>query len=73
MIRNYRLVDLDCANCAAKIEKEVSKIKGVNKVTVNFMTTKMVIDADDDKIDDVQKEAERLIKKLEPEVIMKRA
>ena len=46
MVRNYRLIDLDCANCAAKIEREIAKIKGVNKVTVNFMTTKMTIDAE---------------------------
>lgn len=73
MVRNYRLVDLDCAHCAAKIEKEISRIKGVNKVTVNFMTTKMTIDAEDEKMDDIQKEAEKIIKKLEPDVTMKRA
>lgn len=73
MVRNYRLVDLDCANCAAKMEREISKIRGVNKVTINFMTTKMTIDADDDKMDDIVKEAEKIIKKLEPEVTMKRA
>lgn len=72
MVRNYRLVDLDCANCAAKIEREVAKLKGVNKVIVNFMITKMIIDADDDKMDEIVKEAEKIIKKLEPEVTMKR-
>lgn len=72
MVRNYRLIDLDCANCAAKIEREIAKIKGVNKVTVNFMTTKMTIDADDERIEEIEKEAEKLVKKFEAEVIMKR-
>lgn len=72
MVRNYRLIDLDCANCAAKIEREIAKIKGVNKVTVNFMTTKMTIDADDERIEEIEKEAEKLVKKFESEVIMKR-
>lgn len=72
MTRNYRLIDLDCANCAAKIEREVAKIKGVNKVIVNFMTTKMTLDADDDRIDEIEKEAEKIVKKLESQVIMKR-
>ena len=72
MIRNYRLIDLDCANCAAKIEREVAKIKGVNKVTVNFMTTKMTIDADDERIEEIEKEAQKIVKKFESEVTMKR-
>lgn len=72
MTRNYRLVNLDCANCAAKIEREVSKIKGVNKVSVSFMTTKMVVDLEEDKLEDIEKEIERLVKKLESEVVLKR-
>ncbi len=72
MIRNYRLIDLDCANCAAKMEREIAKIKGVNKVTVNFMTTKMTIDADDERIDEIEKEAQKIVKKFESEVTMKR-
>ena len=72
MIRNYRLIDLDCANCAVKIEREVAKIKGVNKVTVNFMTTKMTIDADDERIEEIEKEAQKIVKKFESEVTMKR-
>ena len=72
MTRNYRLVNLDCANCAAKIEREVSKIKGVNKVSVSFMTTKMIVDLEEDKLEDIEKEIERLVKKLESEVVLKR-
>lgn len=72
MTINYRLVNLDCANCAAKIEREVSKIKGVNKVSVSFMTTKMIVDLEEDKLEDIEKEIERLVKKLESEVVLKR-
>ena len=72
MERKYRLDGLDCANCAAKIEKEISRIRGVRKVTVSFMTTKMTIEADEDLFDDIEKEAERLVRKLESDVKMKR-
>ena len=72
MVRNYRLIDLDCANCAAKMEREIGKIEYVKKVTINFMTTKMTIEAEEEKFEEIEKEAEKIIKKLESQVIMKR-
>ena len=47
MKKSFRLEGLDCANCAAKIEKEVKALDGVTDVTVNAMTAKMVLEADD--------------------------
>ena len=47
MKKVFKLEGLGCANCAAKIEKAVSKLEGVSSASVNFMTTKMVIEADD--------------------------
>ncbi|EOS62135.1 hypothetical protein C815_00026 [Firmicutes bacterium M10-2] len=46
MKKTYK-VEVDCANCAAKIEDAISKIEGVNSARVNFMTQKLVIDTDD--------------------------
>lgn len=70
MKKVYVLEDLDCANCAAKIENAVGKLEGVKQCKVTFMTQKMVLDVEEGKADKVAKEAKKLIKKLEPEVEM---
>lgn len=72
MKKTFRLDGLGCANCAAKMEKGISKLDGVTKVTVNFMTTKMVIEGDDEKMPQIIEEAEKIIKKLEPQVVLKK-
>lgn len=73
MKKTYRLSGLDCANCAAKMEKAINDLDGVVNATVNFMTTKMVIEADDEKMDEILISAEKIIKKLEPQVVLKKA
>jgi len=73
MKKTFRLEGLDCANCAAKIETAVGKLEGVKEATVNFMTTKMVIEAEDEKMADIIAEAEKLVKKIEPGTVMKKA
>lgn len=73
MKKNFRLQGLDCANCAAKMENKISKIDGVNSVTINFMTTKMVIEGDEEKMPDIIEAAEKLIKKIEPGTKLKKA
>ena len=60
-------IEVDCANCANKIQDAVSKIEGVNSVTINFMTQKMIIDIDDDKFDEVFKLVVKTAKKVEPD------
>lgn len=71
MKKTIKLLDLDCGHCADKIQNAVSKIEGVNSVSVNFLGQKMVLDAPDDKFDAVLAEATALIKKIEPDVIVK--
>lgn len=71
MKKTIKLIDLDCGHCADKIQNAVSKIEGVNSVSVNFLGQKMVLDAPDDKFDAVLAEATALIKKIEPDVIVK--
>ena len=60
-------IEVDCAICAGKIQEAVGKVEGVNFVTVNFMTQKMIIDIDDDKFDEVYKKAIKIAKKIEPD------
>ena len=52
MKKKFKLQDLDCANCAAKMEEAIKKIPGVNDANVSFMMQKMTVDAEDDKFDD---------------------
>ena len=73
MKKTFKLEDLDCANCAAKMEAAVNKLEGVKKATVSFMTQKMTIEAEDDKFDEVVQAAVKCIAKVEPDcrVILK--
>ncbi len=73
MKKTFKLVGLDCANCAAKIEDKISKLEGVSSATVNFMTTKLVIEAEDDKMDVIVDAAKTIVKKFEPDVVVQKA
>lgn len=67
MKKKFNLEDLDCANCAAKMEEAIKKIDGVNNATVNFITQKMMVDADDEKFEAVMDEVVKVCKKVEPD------
>jgi copper chaperone CopZ len=73
MKKSFRLEGLGCANCAAKMETAINKLDGVKEATVNFMTTKMVIEGEDEKMSTIVAEAEKIIKKIEPDTVMKKA
>ena len=67
MKKIYRMEDLDCAHCAAKMENAIAKLEGVTAVTVNFMAQKLVLEAEDDKFDAVLEQAIKICKKVEPD------
>ncbi len=67
MKKKFQLEDLDCANCAAKMEKAIKELPGVINASVNFLAQKMTIEADDDKFDDIVKQAVECISKVEPD------
>lgn len=73
MKKTFVLDGLDCANCAAKIEHAVSKIDGVDSANVNFMTTKLTIEGSDSLMDEIIRIAERVVKKTDPDVNMRKA
>ena len=66
MKKTYK-VDVDCANCAAKMEEAIKKIEGVNDASVSFMMQKMTIDAVDDKFDDIMAEVVKVCARVEPD------
>ena len=67
MKKKFKMVDLDCANCAAKMEAAINKIDGVKEATVSFMTQRLVIEADDARFDQIMQEVVKACKKVEPE------
>ena len=67
MKKKFKLQDLDCANCAAKMEDAIKKLPGVNDATVSFMTQKMTIDAEDAQFDDIMKKVVEVCAKVEPD------
>lgn len=73
MKKTFRLEGLDCANCLAKIERGINELDGVNDASINLMTTKLVIEGEDEKMSDIIAMAEKIVKKFEPHVIFKKA
>ena len=67
MKKVFKLIDLDCANCATKMERAISQIDGVTKATVSFMAQKLTIEGDDARFDEIVKEAVKCVKKVDPE------
>ena len=67
MKKKFKLQDLDCANCAAKMEEAIRKIPGVQDASVSFMMQKMTIDADDERFDEIMKEVAKVCAKVEPD------
>ncbi len=68
MRKVFKLQDLDCANCAAKMEAAINKIDGVEKATMSFMAQKLTIVADDARFDAIMDEVERACAKVEPDM-----
>ena len=67
MKKRFKLVDLDCANCAAKMEDAIKKVEGVKDATVSFVMQKMTVEADDARFDDIMKEIVKVCKRVEPD------
>ena len=67
MKKVFKLVDLDCANCAAKMERAIAQLDGVQNVTVSFLAQKLTLEADDARFDEIVREMVKCVKKVEPD------
>ena len=67
MKKVYKLKDLDCANCAQKMEDAIKKIDGVEDAAVSFLMQKMTITAKDSRFDDIMKQVVKICHKVEPD------
>lgn len=65
MKKVYKLADLGCANCAAKMERAISQIEGVESASISFLTQKLTIVAPEERMDEIISEAGRRCKKIE--------
>lgn len=65
MKKKFKMEELDCANCAAKMEDGIRKIEGVNEVSISFLAQKLIIDADDNRFDEIMKEAQAVCSKVD--------
>lgn len=71
MEKTYKLENLGCANCAAKMEKAIRKLEGVEEANVNFMTQKLYIRADESRLTGIMEKAVAIIRKVEPDCAIK--
>ncbi len=65
--KTFALKNLDCANCAVKMEDAIRRIKGVDTVTVSFLTQKITLTADDSRFSAIVDEMIRVCRKIEPD------
>ena len=71
MKKTYKLTDLDCANCAAKMENAIKKIDGVTEASVSFLTQKLTVEAEDSRFEEIMKQVVKACKKVEPDCVIK--
>ena len=67
MRKVFKMKDLECANCAAKMEDAISKLDGVEKATISFLTQRFTLVADDEHFNDIVDECARICKTYEPD------
>lgn len=70
MKKKFKLQDLDCAHCAAKMEEAISKLDGVEEVSVSFLTQKLTLTASEERFEEVLEAAKKEISRVEPDCIV---
>ena len=71
MRKTYKLIDLDCAHCAAKMEAAIQKIDVVSEASVSFLTQKLTVEAEDGRFEEIMKQVVKACKKVEPDCVIK--
>lgn len=68
MKSKFKIKGLDCANCAAELERKISKINGVEEVSISFITERMELEYRENDKEDIIKRVNKVVKKEEPDV-----
>lgn len=72
MKKRFLIEELCCANCAAKMEEGIRKLDGVTSANINFLTQKLTLEAEEADFPRLLEEAERIIRKIEPDCVLVR-
>ena len=67
MQKKYKMINLGCANCAAKMEQDISKLPGVSSARISFMTQRLTLDADAEQLEAILAAAQKICAKYEPD------
>ena len=67
----FKIKGLDCANCAAELERAIQKIDEVKEASISFMTEKLVIECDEENKEEVMKKVQKVVKREEPDCTIK--
>lgn len=65
MKKVFALENLDCANCAAKMERAILKIEGVSAATVSFFAQKLILEVDDSRFEEITEQCAKAIAKVD--------
>lgn len=71
MKKSFKLIDLDCANCAQKMEDAIKKIDGVQDANVSFLMQKLTLTADEQRYDEIIEQVVKACKRVEPDCTIK--
>lgn len=66
MEKVFKMRGLGCANCAAKMERAIARIEGVQSASVNFFAQKLTIEGPQERMEAILAESARLCKRIEP-------
>lgn len=70
MKSTFKIKGIDCANCAAQLENTISKIKGVQNVSISFMAERMVIEYEEQNKEEIMNKIKKVIKREEPDATL---
>ena len=72
MKRSFKLENLDCAHCAAKMEKAIGALPNVTSAVISFMSARLTIEADESAFPAVIDDAQKAIKGIEKDCLIVR-
>ena len=72
MNTKYKIKGLDCANCAAELERAIQKVEGIEEVNINFIAERMELKYDENNEEEIMKKVKKVIKREETDVIIEK-
>lgn len=70
MKSKFKIKGLDCANCAAELERAIQKIEGIESANISFMTERMILEYNETRKEEIMEKVKKVIKREEPDVII---